>query len=93
MRSLGISTRVDDSGATIGKRYSRNDELGTPFGVTIDFASVKNNTVTLRDRDTTTQLIGGVDEVVAVVQELCSYQITWDDATKRLKAYTGEQDV
>ena len=38
MRSSGISCRVDDSGASIGKRYSRNDELGTPFGVTIDFA-------------------------------------------------------
>ena len=38
MRGFGISCRIDDSGASIGKRYSRNDELGTPFGVTIDFA-------------------------------------------------------
>lgn len=38
MRNLGLSCRVDDSGASIGRRYSRNDELGTPFGVTIDFA-------------------------------------------------------
>ena len=38
MRSAGISCRVDDSSASIGKRYARNDELGTPFGCTIDFA-------------------------------------------------------
>lgn len=38
LRGAGIPCRVDDSSATIGKRYSRNDELGTPFGVTLDFA-------------------------------------------------------
>lgn len=48
LRKAGISSRVDDSGASIGRRYSRNDELGTPFGVTVDFASVKNGTITLR---------------------------------------------
>lgn len=34
LRKLGISNRVDDSSASIGKRYARNDELGTPFGIT-----------------------------------------------------------
>lgn len=38
MRSLGIASRVDDSGASIGKKYARNDELGTPYGCTVDFA-------------------------------------------------------
>jgi len=93
MRASGISCRVDDSGASIGKRYARNDELGTPFGVTIDFASIKNNTMTLRDRDTTGQLIGTVDQVIDVVRQLCAFQITWEDATKMLDAYTGAQAV
>lgn len=44
----------DDSGA-IGKRYRRQDELGTPFCVTIDFETLENDTVTLRDRDTMKQ--------------------------------------
>ena len=39
LRKAGVFSRVDDSTASIGKRYSRNDELGTPYGVTIDFAS------------------------------------------------------
>jgi glycyl-tRNA synthetase (class II) len=37
-RQAGVFSRVDDSNTSIGKRYARNDELGTPFGVTIDFA-------------------------------------------------------
>lgn len=38
LRRAGVFSRVDDSNTSIGKRYARNDELGTPFGVTLDFA-------------------------------------------------------
>lgn len=38
LRAAGVFSRVDDSNTSIGKRYARNDELGTPFGVTLDFA-------------------------------------------------------
>jgi glycyl-tRNA synthetase len=48
MRKIGIASRVDDSSASIGKKYARNDELGTPFGCTVDFGSLKNGTMTLR---------------------------------------------
>jgi glycyl-tRNA synthetase len=44
----------DDSGA-IGRRYRRQDEVGTPFGVTVDGESITNGTVTVRDRDTLKQ--------------------------------------
>ncbi len=44
----------DDNG-NIGKRYRRQDEIGTPYCVTIDFQTLEDNTVTVRDRDTTTQ--------------------------------------
>ncbi|KAK4058718.1 Glycine--tRNA ligase 1, mitochondrial [Microbotryomycetes sp. JL221] len=93
LRRAGIASRVDDSGASIGKRYSRNDELGTPYGVTIDFASLKNNTMTLRDRDTTAQVIGKVDEVVTLIQDLCSGEVEWSEGSKRLPTYSGEQEV
>lgn len=45
----------DDKGA-VGRRYRRQDEAGTPFGITIDGDTLKDNTVTLRDRDTTQQV-------------------------------------
>ena len=44
----------DDSGA-IGRRYRRQDEVGTPFGITVDGESLTNATVTVRDRDTLKQ--------------------------------------
>jgi glycyl-tRNA synthetase len=44
----------DDKG-TIGKRYRRHDEIGTPYGITVDYQSLEDQTVTLRDRDTMQQ--------------------------------------
>lgn len=93
LRKAGIFSRIDDSSATIGKRYARNDELGTPFGVTLDFASLQNRTMTLRERDTTDQLIGPIDDVIAVVTELVEGSLTWQDACGRLKVYDGVQAV
>lgn len=58
----------DESGA-IGKRYRRQDELGTPFCVTIDFDTLENGTVTLRDRDTMKQERVPIAELVATLKE------------------------
>lgn len=44
-----------DEGGSIGKRYARADEIGVPFGITIDFDTLKDDTVTIRDRDTQKQ--------------------------------------
>ncbi|KAI0002503.1 glycyl-tRNA synthetase [Russula compacta] len=93
LRKAGIFSRVDDSNTSIGKRYARNDELGTPFGVTLDFASVQNRTMTLRERDTTGQLIGGIDEVISVLTDLVNGTTDWAEACKLLPAYDGIQAV
>lgn len=93
MRKIGIASRVDDSGASIGKKYARNDELGTPFGCTVDFASLKNGTMTLRERDSTNQLIGPIDTVIEVVDEIVRGVIDWEGAGKKLQSYSGVQDV
>jgi len=45
----------DESGS-IGKRYRRQDEIGTPFCITVDFDSLEDNSVTIRDRDTMAQI-------------------------------------
>ncbi|KAJ7631933.1 hypothetical protein DFH06DRAFT_1337453 [Mycena polygramma] len=93
LRKAGVHARVDDSNTSIGKRYSRNDELGTPFGITLDFASVQNRTMTLRERDTTDQRIGSIDDVIATVTELVLGNIDWAEACQRLPAYDGVQAV
>jgi glycyl-tRNA synthetase len=45
-----------DEGGSIGRRYRRQDEIGTPWGVTIDGETMKDDTVTLRDRDSLEQV-------------------------------------
>ena len=47
---------IHDKSGSIGRRYSRNDEIGTPFCITVDADSLKNKDVTVRDRDTTKQV-------------------------------------
>jgi glycyl-tRNA synthetase len=54
----------DDAGA-IGRRYRRQDEIGTPYCITIDFETLEDNAVTIRDRDTMAQERIGIDQVEA----------------------------
>ena len=58
----------DESGA-IGRRYRRQDEVGTPFGVTIDGQSTTDQTVTVRDRDTLQQERVDISRVAGVLRE------------------------
>ncbi len=52
-----------DTGGSIGKRYRRQDEIGTPWGVTVDHQTMEDRTVTLRDRDTLDQSRIAIDEL------------------------------
>lgn len=57
----------DDRG-NVGKRYYSQDEIGTPYCVTVDFDSLENDTVTIRDRDTTQQERVGISELKSYIQ-------------------------
>lgn len=63
-----FSTNYDESG-NIGKRYRRNDCIGTPFCITIDDETLTNDTVTIRNRDTMKQDIIKIDDIEKYVQE------------------------
>jgi glycyl-tRNA synthetase len=52
-----------DEGGAIGRRYRRQDEIGTPWAVTIDHQSLEDRTVTLRDRDSLEQIRIAIDEL------------------------------
>jgi len=58
-----------DEAGSIGKRYRREDEIGTPYCVTIDFDTLQDDTVTIRDRDTMEQVRLKIDEVAKWVEE------------------------
>lgn len=91
LRHLGISNRVDDSSATIGKRYSRNDELGTPLGVTVDFQSVKDNTFTLRDRDSTKQVRSDEETICSAIVNIVGGKKTWAQVQEELPEFTQQE--
>ena len=58
-----------DETGSIGKRYRREDEIGTPYCVTIDFDTLEDDTVTIRDRDTMEQIRLKIDDVTQWVEE------------------------
>ncbi len=58
-----------DEAGSIGKRYRREDEIGTPYCVTIDFQSLEDNTVTIRDRDTMEQIRLKIEDVEKWISE------------------------
>jgi glycyl-tRNA synthetase len=67
-RTLSERYMVDyDETQAIGRRYRRQDEIGTPLCVTVDFDSLDDNAVTIRDRDTTEQVRVPIDSLVAEI--------------------------
>ena len=68
IQSAGIASFFD-AGGSIGKRYRRQDEAGTPFGITIDHDTLEDNTVTLRDRDTMEQERVPVDQLIEILKK------------------------
>lgn len=58
-----------DEKDTIGRRYRRQDAVGTPYCVTVDFETLENNTVTIRDRDTLTQERVAIEDLSKIVGE------------------------
>ena len=68
MLSKEFMCDYDDAGS-IGKRYRRQDEIGTPFCITIDFDTLENNTVTIRERDSMQQIRLPIDKICDYVGE------------------------
>ncbi|MEF8826956.1 MAG: glycine--tRNA ligase [Halapricum sp.] len=85
LRAAGLSVTYDDSGA-IGRRYRRQDEIGTPFCVTVDYDTLGEGddpelegTVTVRERDTTAQRRVEIDELPGTLTALRDGTLTFDD--------------
>jgi len=66
--SKNFSCDYDEAGS-IGKRYRREDEIGTPYCLTVDFDTLEDNKVTIRDRDTMEQIRIPIDEVESYIKE------------------------
>jgi glycyl-tRNA synthetase len=68
-----------DEKDTIGKRYRRQDAIGTPFAVTVDHQTIEDNTVTIRDRDTMKQDRVAIDQLHGIIQEKVNLKVLLKD--------------
>ncbi len=78
LRTHGFDVTYDDSG-NIGRRYRRQDEVGTPFCVTVDYEGMEDDTVTLRERDSTEQVRVAVSDLPNILSDLRGGDRTFSD--------------
>lgn len=71
MTKVDVSHKVDDSSGSIGRRYARTDEIAVPYGITIDFDTLKQpHSVTIRERDSMGQLRIPVQKLAFLTQQV-----------------------
>ena len=93
LRASGIANNVDSTTASIGKRYARNDELGTPLGITVDFDTLKDGSVTLRERDSMSQVRASEDDIIHAVRNMVEGVERWENVAGRLPVFAGQGQV
>ena len=64
---------IYDETGSIGKRYRRQDAIGTPFCITVDFDTLEDNAVTIRERDTMQQIRLPISKLVEYLMVKCFY--------------------
>ncbi|MFH1322210.1 MAG: glycine--tRNA ligase [Methanobacteriota archaeon] len=83
LRKAGILVTFDDAG-TVGRRYRRNDEIGTPFSITVDYQTLEDGTVTIRDRDTMEQVRAGIVGIEDNIYDLIYKGKSFDEAGRKV---------
>ncbi|KAL9181471.1 hypothetical protein ACHAXT_010276 [Thalassiosira profunda] len=87
-----LATRIDKSTATVGRRYSRADEIGVPFAVTVDFDTLTNGTVTLRERDSMKQIRLPKSDVTRLVFDFVHGRCSWQEAMAKYPVVQVKED-
>ena len=88
----GICYKVDDTNDSIGRRYARTDEIGIPFGITIDDVTPKDNTVTFREIETMKQIRVPIDDLGSICRNLAYKTETWDSYLKKYPLFEAKKD-
>lgn len=83
LQCFNISNKVDSSSGSVGRRYARADELGIPFGVTVDFDTLLDDAVTLRERDSMAQVRIPIRKLLDIMPQLVSERMSWEDVLAR----------
>ncbi|MEK6914620.1 MAG: glycine--tRNA ligase [Nanoarchaeota archaeon] len=74
-----------DISGSIGRRYARNDEIGTPYCITIDEESIKNKDITIRERDTKEQIRVKIKNLRKIMKKLINEEINFTEAGRPIK--------
>lgn len=87
-----LATRVDKSTAALGRRYARVDEIGVPFAVTVDFDTLTDGTVTIRERDSMAQIRLPKSDVTRLLFDIVHGRSTWEEATAKYPIVQVKED-
>jgi glycyl-tRNA synthetase len=74
----GFMIEYDEAGS-IGRRYARADEIGVPLGITVDYDTLKDNTVTIRDRDSWKQVRTKIEDLPMLLLKYFERKISFED--------------
>jgi glycyl-tRNA synthetase len=74
----GLTVEYDEAGS-IGRRYARADEIGIPLGITIDYDTLKDNTVTIRDRDSWKQVRSKIEDLPTLLHSYFKWKIDFEE--------------
>ncbi|XP_076754339.1 glycine--tRNA ligase [Xylocopa sonorina] len=89
-----VSHKIDDSSGSIGRRYARTDEIAIPFGITIDFDTLKTpHSATLRERDSMGQVRISLDEIPGVVRDLSNGKLTWTEVEDKYPKFEQQEST
>jgi len=75
-----------DEGGSIGRRYARADEAGTPLGITVDYETLKDGTVTIRDRDSWKQVRSKIEDLPELLRKYFRYKADFEDLGKPIES-------
>lgn len=84
LRSKGFMAEYDDAGS-IGRRYARADEIGTPYCVTVDHQTLEDDTITIRNRDTAAQVRVTLAELPKILHSLICEEVQFESVGKPVK--------
>jgi glycyl-tRNA synthetase len=87
-----LSVRVDKSTASLGRRYSRADEVGVPFAVTVDFQTLVDGTVTLRERDSTAQIRLPKSDIPRLIFDIVHGRTNWEETKGKFPLVTVDDE-
>merc|ERR1719203_245214 len=92
LTEVEVSHKVDDSSGAIGKRYARTDEVAIPYGICVDFDSLKEpHTVTLRERDSMKQVRMPLEDVASVVKAMSNDKMSWQQVTEKYPKFEQQE--